>query len=156
MKTIVLAGGCFWGIEELFRHQPGVIDTEVGYIGGENSRPTYEDHPGHAEAVKVGYNPRETTQDALLNYFYTIHDPTTLNQQGNDRGSSYRSALFYENNEQKEAFLRAIRENQPFWQHPIVTTLEPLTKFWPAEQYHQDYLQKNPLGYTCHFERPRP
>ena len=156
MKTIVLAGGCFWGVEELFRHQPGVIDTEVGYIGGENSHPTYENHPGHAEALKVSYNPLETTQEALLNYFYTIHDPTTLNQQGNDRGSSYRSALFYENNEQKEAFLQTIRENQAFWQHPIVTTLEPLTEFWPAEPYHQDYLQKNPQGYTCHFERTRP
>ena len=155
MESIVLAGGCFWGVEELFREQPGVVDTEVGYIGGVNEQPTYENHPGHAEAVKITYDPAQTNTTAILDYFYTIHDPTTMNQQGNDIGSSYRSALFYENDAQKEAMQAAIRDNQQYWPAPIVTTLEPLTTFWPAEDYHQDYLRKNPGGYTCHFERPR-
>lgn len=155
MKSIVLAGGCFWGVEELFRDQPGVVDTEVGYVGGENEHPTYENHPGHAEGVKITYDPAQTDATAILNYFYSIHDPTTMNQQGNDIGSSYRSALFYENDAQKAEMETAIRDNQKYWHAPIVTTLEPLTTFWPAEEYHQDYLQKNIGGYTCHFERPR-
>ncbi len=156
MENVVLAGGCFWGVEELFRQQPGVVDTEVGYVGGENDNPTYENHPGHAEGVKVTYDPAQTDLATILNYFYTIHDPTTANRQGNDVGSSYRSALFYANDAQKAAMEVAIRNNQKYWGAPIVTTLEPLTTFWPAEAYHQDYLQKNPGGYTCHFERPRP
>jgi peptide-methionine (S)-S-oxide reductase len=156
MNTIILAGGCFWGVEELFREQPGVIDTEVGYTGGENSAPTYEYHPGHAEAIKIDYDEQSTSLETLLDYFFQIHDPTTINQQGNDIGSSYRSSIFYSNEQQKQAAEEAIRRNQPYWQSPIVTVLEPLSTFWPAEDYHQDYLRKNPGGYTCHFERPRP
>lgn len=155
MNSIVVAGGCFWGVEELIRDQPGVVDTEVGYVGGENDHPTYENHPGHAESVKITYDPAKTDTAAILNYFYSIHDPTTMNQQGNDIGSSYRSALFYENDIQKDEMEKAIRDNQQYWNAPIVTTIEPLTTFWPAEEYHQDYLQKNIGGYTCHFERPR-
>lgn len=156
MNEVVIAGGCFWGVEELFRLQPGVVDTEVGYTGGENNTPTYEHHPGHAEAVRITYNPAQTNEATLLDYFFQIHDPTTINQQGNDIGSSYRSAIFYANDNQKREAEEAIKRNQVFWQQPIVTQLEPLSTFWPAEEYHQDYLQKNPGGYTCHFERHRP
>lgn len=155
MKELILAGGCFWGVEELFRTQPGVLDTEVGYAGGENSNPTYENHPGHAEVVKISYDTARTNIGALLDYFFQIHDPTTMNRQGNDIGSSYRSAIFYQDDIQKTAAQTAIDRNQPYWQAPIVTQLEPLQVFWPAEEYHQDYLQKNPGGYTCHFERSR-
>jgi peptide-methionine (S)-S-oxide reductase len=156
MNTLIIAGGCFWGVEELFRTQPGVIDTEVGYAGGENDDPTYENHPGHAEAVEITYDPSQTTEADLLDYFFQIHDPTTMNRQGNDVGSSYRSTIFYQNDEQKAAAEAAIKRNQVYWSAPAVTSIEPLTTFWPAEDYHQDYLQKNPGGYTCHFERPRP
>jgi len=155
MNTLVIAGGCFWGMEELFRDQPGVIDTEVGYAGGENDNPTYENHPGHAEALEITYDPAATNLAALLDYHFQIHDPTTMNRQGNDVGSSYRSTIFYANDEQKKAAEEAITRNQPFWEQPIVTSIEPLTTFWPAEDYHQDYLQKNIGGYTCHFERTR-
>lgn len=153
MDTIVIAGGCFWGLEELIRDQPGVVDTEVGYSGGENQQPTYQRHPGHAEAVKVTYDPTKTSEQAILNYFFRIHDPTTLNRQGNDVGSSYRSTIFYASEAQEKAAEAAIAENQVKWNAPIVTSLEPLETFWPAEEYHQDYLRKNPGGYTCHYER---
>lgn len=156
MNTLVLAGGCFWGVEELFRAQPGVVDTEVGYTGGENTRPTYEYHPGHAEAIEITYDTTKTTQAALLDYFFQIHDPTTRNRQGNDIGSSYRSALFFTDEAQRREMEQAVQRNQAFWDDLIVTTIEPLKEFWPAEAYHQDYLQKNPSGYTCHYERPRP
>ena len=155
MKTIVFAGGCFWGVEELFRAQPAVTDTEVGYTGGTNDNPTYEFHPGHAEAVRVTFDESKTSYGALLDYLFRIHDPTTLNRQGNDVGTSYRSAIFYANEDEKREAEEAIRRNQAFWDKPITTTLEPLTTFWSAEEYHQDYLQKNPDGYTCHYERPR-
>lgn len=155
MKTLILAGGCFWGVEELFRTQPGVVDTEVGYTGGENNHPTYEHHPGHAEALKITYDPSETTEAKLFDYFFQIHDPTTMNRQGNDIGSSYRSAIFYENDAQKAEAEAAIKRNQVYWEAQIITQLEPLKTFWVAEDYHQDYLQKNIGGYTCHFERPR-
>lgn len=155
MNTLILAGGCFWGMEELFREQPGVVDTEVGYAGGENDSPTYENHPGHAEALKLTYDLAKTTEGALLDYFYQIHDPTTMNRQGNDIGSSYRSSIFYEGDEQKTSAEQAIARNQRYWDSPIITRLEPLTTFWPAEDYHQDYLQKNVGGYTCHYERSR-
>lgn len=146
MKTIVFAGGCFWGVEELFRAQPGVVDTEVGYTGGTNDNPTYEFHPGHAEAVRVTFDESKTSYAALLDYLFRIHDPTTLNRQGNDVGTSYRSAIFYATEEEKREAEEAIRRNQIFWDKPITTTLEPLTTFWSAEEYHQDYLQKNPGG----------
>jgi peptide-methionine (S)-S-oxide reductase len=156
MDTLIIAGGCFWGMEALFREQPGVVDTEVGYTGGEHADPTYEHHPGHAEALKITYDPAETNVDALLDYFFQIHDPTTMNRQGNDVGSSYRSAIFYANATQKHQAEAAIKRNQVYWQSPIITQLEKLTVFWPAEAYHQDYLRKNPGGYTCHYERARP
>lgn len=156
MKVLILAGGCFWGIEELFRMQPGILDTEVGYAGGENDNPTYEHHPGHAEAIKITFDESKTNIDTLLDYFFQIHDPTTKNRQGNDIGSSYRSVIFFNNENDKRAAEAAITRNQEYWEGRIVTSLEPLDTFWPAEKYHQDYLQKNPGGYTCHFERPRP
>lgn len=151
-KKVVLAGGCFWGLEDLIRSQPGVLDTEVGYAGGTNENPTYEQHPGHAEAVEITYDPAATSFFKLLDFFFQIHNPTTLNQQGNDRGTSYRSTIFYQNTEEKEEAEKMINivNESGRWPDPVVTTLEPLTRFWPAEGYHQDYLIKNPGGYTCH------
>jgi len=154
-KTIYLAGGCFWGLEELLRRRPGVVDTEVGYTGGTNDNPTYEHHPGHAEAIAITFDETITTYENLLEYFFRIHDPTTKNQQGNDVGSSYRSAIFYQTEAEKitaEKIINLVEESE-LYNNPVVTTLEPFTRFWPAEDYHQDYLQKNPGGYTCHFER---
>lgn len=151
-KKIVLAGGCFWGMEELLRSQKGVVNTEVGYCGGENDNPTYERHPGHAEAVEIEYDPTQTSYRNLLDFFFQIHNPTTLNQQGNDRGTSYRSAIFYGNEEEKreaEDFIKIVNASGR-WKAPVVTTVEPLKKFYKAEESHQDYLQKNPGGYTCH------
>ena len=151
-KKIVLAGGCFWGLEDLIRTQLGVINTEVGYTGGKVSNPTYENHEGHAEAVEIEYDPTKTSFKKLLDFFFQIHNPTTLNQQGNDTGTSYRSAIFYANETEKqeaENFIKIVNESKR-WQNPVVTTLEPLGVFYPAEDYHQDYLQKNKGGYTCH------
>lgn len=151
-KKVILAGGCFWGIEDLIRSQTGVVSTEVGYTGGENDNPTYENHLGHAEAVEITYDPEKTIYKKLLDFFFQIHNPTTLNQQGNDVGTSYRSAIFYETEEEKkiaEEMIEIVNESGR-WPDPVVTTLEPLKRFWPAEEYHQDYLQKNPNGYTCH------
>ncbi len=152
MKQVVFAGGCFWGLEALLRAVPGVVDTEVGYCGGENDYPTYEHHPGHAEAVSVLYDPTHVPYRALVDYFFRIHNPTTLNQQGNDRGTSYRSAIFYATPEELAITreLIALVNASGRWTNPVVTTLEPLTHFWPAEAYHQDYLEKHPGGYTCH------
>lgn len=154
-RTAIIAGGCFWGIEELFRYQPGVIDTEVGYTGGENDHPTYQNHPGHAEAVKITYDDTQTNYRGILDYFFRIHDPTTLNRQGNDIGSSYRSAIFYKSEDQLKAAreLIAATEKSGLYSGKVVTALEPFSKWWPAEEEHQDYLQKHPGGYTCHFER---
>ncbi|HSN95321.1 MAG TPA: peptide-methionine (S)-S-oxide reductase MsrA [Anaerolineaceae bacterium] len=157
-ETIVLAGGCFWGMEELFRQFPGVLDTEAGYAGGKNENPTYQNHPGHAESLLISYDSAKTDLDHLLDFFFRIHNPTQLNRQGNDLGTSYRSAIFYADEEQKktaEAMIQRVEASKA-WHAPVVTTLEPLTKFWPAEDYHQDYLQKIPNGYTCHFLRPMP
>lgn len=151
-KKIVLAGGCFWGLEDLIRSQSGVVETEVGYTGGKNENPTYENHPGHAEAVEITYDPEKTTYKKLLDFFFQIHNPTTLNQQGNDKGTSYRSAIFYANDEEKkiaEEMIDIVNESER-WADPVVTTSEPLDRFWVAEDYHQDYLKKNPNGYTCH------
>ncbi|MBY0538120.1 peptide-methionine (S)-S-oxide reductase MsrA [Patescibacteria group bacterium] len=151
-KKIVLAGGCFWGLEDLLRDQKGAVTTEVGYTGGTNENPTYQFHPGHAEAVEITYDPEQITYKQLLDFFFQIHNPTTLNQQGNDRGTSYRSAIFYGNEEEKAIATEmiAIVNASKRWSDPVVTTLEPLTTFWVAEGYHQDYLLKNPGGYTCH------
>ena len=154
-KKAYLAGGCFWGLEELVSEQPGVIDTEVGYTGGENDNPTYRNHPGHAEALEIEYDPEKTSFKNLLDFFFRAHDPTTLNQQGNDKGTSYRSAIFFQNEQEKkdaQEFIQIVNESGR-WENPVVTTLEPFTTFWPAESEHQDYLQENPNGYTCHFIR---
>lgn len=150
-----IAGGCFWGMEDLFRVRPGVKDTEVGYIGGENDNPTYRNHPGHAEGIEITYDPNETSFELILDYFFRIHDPSTIDRQGNDRGSSYRSAIFFQNEEEKQKAEEVIRivDASKKWDSKVVTTLEPFTKFWPAEPEHQDYLVKQPNGYTCHFER---
>lgn len=152
IKEAIFAGGCFWGMEDLFREVAGVIDTEVGYTGGENENPTYEYHPGHAEALKIVYDSEQTSYIQLLDFFFQIHNPTTLNQQGNDKGSSYRSAIFFKSDEEHreaEAFIERVNESGR-WNDSVVTTLEPFTQFWPAEAEHQDYLVKNPRGYTCH------
>ncbi len=152
IKKAVLAGGCFWGMEDLMRKQPGVINTIVGYTGGNVKNPTYRNHEGHAEAVEIKYDDVKTSYKNLLDFFFQIHNPTTLNQQGNDRGTSYRSAIFYGNEEEKkeaENFIKIVDDSKR-WKDPIVTTLEPLMKFYKAEEYHQDYLEKNPGGYTCH------
>ncbi|WP_345989190.1 peptide-methionine (S)-S-oxide reductase MsrA [Chryseobacterium sp. Chry.R1] len=154
-KKVYIAGGCFWGMEDLFRKQKGIIDTEVGYIGGNNENPTYRNHPGHAEAIEITYDTTQTNFKEILDYFYRIHNPTTIDRQGNDIGSSYRSAIFYQNEEEKQIaeYVIAIVNKSNKWKGQVVTTLEPYSKFWPAEDNHQDYLVKNPNGYTCHFER---
>ncbi len=152
IKEAVLAGGCFWGLEELFRDLKGVTDTEAGYCGGENENPTYESHKGHAEALLVEYDSEIISYKQILDFFFQVHNPTTLNQQGNDKGTSYRSAIFYKNDEEKaiaEEMIDIVNDSER-WDNPVVTSLEKFTRFWPAETYHQDYLQKNPGGYTCH------
>jgi peptide-methionine (S)-S-oxide reductase len=151
-KEAILAGGCFWGLEELFRTLKGVIDTEAGYTGGKNANPTYESHEGHAEALLITYDPAVISYKNILDFFFQIHNPTTLNQQGNDKGTSYRSAIFYKDAEERkiaEEMIEIVNESER-WNDPVVTSLEPFTRFYPAEEYHQDYLQKNPGGYTCH------
>lgn len=151
-KKAYIAGGCFWGLEELVRQQKGVIATDAGYTGGENENPTYENHPGHAEALVVEYDPEVLDYKHLLDFFFQIHNPTTRNQQGNDVGTSYRSAIFYQNEEERRIAeeMIAIVNDSKHWKDPVVTTLEPFTTFYKAEEHHQDYLQKNPGGYTCH------
>lgn len=152
IKKAYLAGGCFWGLEELMRSQVGVLNITAGYTGGENQDPTYENHPGHAEALEIEYDDTQTSFCKLLDFFFQIHNPTTLNQQGNDVGTAYRSAIFYQNEEelkQAQDFIKIVNDSGR-WGAPVVTTLEPFANFWPAEYYHQDYLQKNPGGYTCH------
>ncbi len=151
-KKAYIAGGCFWGLEELMRTQKGVVDIVAGYTGGSNDDPTYEHHPGHAEALEVTYDPGQTDFWHILDFFFQIHNPTTLNRQGNDVGTSYRSAIFYQNEEEKEQaekFIKIVNESGR-WGAPVSTTLEPFKAFYKAEEYHQDYLQKNPGGYTCH------
>jgi peptide-methionine (S)-S-oxide reductase len=155
VQRAYLAGGCFWGMEDLFRQRPGVLDTDVGYQGGENENPTYRNHPGHAEAIEITYDAEVTSFKKLLDYFYRIHNPTTIDRQGNDRGSSYRSAIFYQNEDEKTTAQEVIDivEKSKKWEGEVVTTLEPFAPFWKAEPEHQDYLVKKPNGYTCHFER---
>ena len=154
-KKAYVAGGCFWGMEDLFRVRPGIKNTEVGYIGGENDHPTYKNHPGHAEGIEITDDPSETSFKHILDYFFRIHNPTTEDRQGNDRGSSYRSAIFFQNEEEKEIAEEVIKivNDSGRWEANAVTTLEPYSTFWVAEPEHQDYLVRNPNGYTCHFER---
>lgn len=152
LKKAYVAGGCFWGLEDLFRTQPGIVSIEAGYTGGSNDNPTYENHPGHAEALEIVYDADQTDFWHLLDFFFQIHNPTTLNQQGNDKGTAYRSAIFYQTPEelkQAEDFIKIVNDSKR-WPNKVVTTLEPFMRFWKAEDYHQDYLQKNPGGYTCH------
>ncbi|NRA13018.1 MAG: peptide-methionine (S)-S-oxide reductase MsrA [Crocinitomicaceae bacterium] len=155
IKKAYIAGGCFWGMEDLFRVRIGIKDTEVGYLGGENDSPTYKDHPGHAEGIEITYDTEETSFEEILDFFYRIHNPTTIDQQGNDRGASYRSTIFFQDEEEKSVSKEIIETVNATnkWEGKIATTLEPFTKFWPAEPEHQDYLVRNPNGYTCHFER---
>jgi peptide-methionine (S)-S-oxide reductase len=155
LKKAYIAGGCFWGMEDLFRVRPGIRDTEVGYLGGVNDHPTYENHPGHAEGIELTYDSEETSFKLILDYFFRIHNPTTMNRQGNDIGSSYRSAIFFQNEEEKkmaEEMIDIVNASGK-WESDVVTSLEPFVKFWPAETYHQDYFVKKQNGYTCHFER---
>ncbi|GGD46108.1 peptide methionine sulfoxide reductase MsrA [Malaciobacter pacificus] len=154
-KKAYIAGGCFWGMEDLIRKRAGIVDTHVGYQGGENSHPTYQNHPGHAESVEITYDPEITSFKEILDYFFRIHNPTTVDRQGNDKGSSYRSTIFIQNEEEEKIAKEVIDlvNKSGKWEDTVVTTLEPFSTFWPAEDYHQDYLVKNPNGYTCHFER---
>jgi methionine-S-sulfoxide reductase len=158
-ETAIVAGGCFWGVEELLRQLAGVVDTDVGYIGGHVASPTYDDvktgRSGHAEAVRIVFDPKVLSYEDLLLYFFKIHDPTTKNRQGNDVGTQYRSAIFYQSPEQKQVAERVIaRVNESgVWRAPVTTDLVEGGEYTLAESFHQDYLQKYPNGYTCHFER---
>ena len=159
-EVAVLAGGCFWGVEEILRGVPGVVDTDVGYTGGWLENPTYEDthdsNSGHAEAIRVTFDPSVLSyEDLLEQWFFKLHDPTTLNRQGNDVGTQYRSAIFPQTPEQKSAAeqVKARVEASGKWRRPITTTIEPASTWYSAEAYHQDYLRKHPEGYSCHFMR---
>jgi peptide-methionine (S)-S-oxide reductase len=155
-EKAILAGGCFWGVEELIRAVPGVISTVVGYTGGDVPNATYRNHGTHAEGIEIQFDPSVLSYRKLLEFFFQIHDPTTLNRQGNDRGMSYRSAIFYLSEEQKETAKDLIAEMTAarLWPGPIVTEVVPAKEFWIAEEEHQNYLQKHPYGYTCHYIRP--
>ena len=158
-ETAVLAGGCFWGVEELFRQMPGVIDTTVGYAGGATENPNYEivkkGRSGHAESLQIVFDPAKLSYQQILEFFFRLHDPTTRNQQGNDVGSQYRSAIFVQGDEQRrvaEEVKKKVDESGK-WRRPVVTEIVDASTFYPAEDYHQDYLQKYPAGYTCHWVR---
>ena len=155
-ERAILAGGCFWGMQDLIRRLPGVVGTRVGYTGGENANATYRHHPGHAEAIEIVYDPAQTDYRALLEFFFQIHDPTTKNRQGNDIGTSYRSAIFYTDDDQKRIALDTIAdvEASGLWPGKVFTEVTPASDFWEAEPEHQDYLERLPWGYTCHFPRP--
>lgn len=158
-ELAILAGGCFWGVEELLRKIPGVIKTDVGYSGGESEDATYNvvktGKSGHAEAVSIEFDPQMISYEKILEHFFKLHDPTTPNQQGNDIGTQYRSVIFYKSEEQKNVALDLIKRINVSgaWKRPVVTEVIPLKKFILAEDYHQDYLLKNPAGYTCHYYR---
>ena len=155
-QIAILAGGCFWGMQELIRSQPGVVGTRVGYSGGEVANATYRNHGTHAEAIEITFDPAKTSYRRMLEFFFQIHDPTTPNRQGNDKGASYRSAIFYVDAEQQRIALETIAdvEASGIWPGKIVTEVSAAGPFWEAEPEHQDYLQKIPNGYTCHFIRP--
>jgi len=155
-ERAVLAGGCFWGVQDLIRKQPGVLGTRVGYTGGDVANATYRNHGTHAEAIEIVFDPARTSYRALLEFFFQIHDPSTRNQQGNDRGLSYRSAIYYTSDEQRQTALDTIADINAsgIWPGKVVTEVESASAFWEAEPEHQDYLQRIPNGYTCHFVRP--
>ncbi|MFL5914974.1 MAG: peptide-methionine (S)-S-oxide reductase MsrA [Gaiellaceae bacterium] len=156
VEKAILAGGCFWGMEDLFRKRPGVISTRVGYTGGDIPNATYGNHDGHAEALEIVFDPERISYRELLEFFFQIHDPTTLNRQGNDVGTSYRSAIFYIGDEQRRVAQQTIAEIDASgrWPGRVVTEVMPAGPFWEAEPEHQDYLERYPSGYTCHFVRP--
>ena len=155
-ERAVLAGGCFWGMQGLIRRRPGVVSTRVGYSGGDVPNATYRNHGTHAEAIEIVFDPAVTSYREMLEWFFQIHDPTTLNRQGNDRGLSYRSAIYYTSDEQKRVAVDIIAdvEASGLWLGKVVTEVEPVGDFWQAEPEHQDYLERIPNGYTCHFARP--
>jgi len=155
-ERAVLAGGCFWGVQDLLRRYPGVIATRVGYTGGEVANATYRHHGNHAEGVEIIFDPKLISYRQLLEFFFQIHDPSTLNRQGNDRGASYRSAIFTTSDEQKRVAEDTIADVDAsgLWPGKVVTEVKPAGPFWEAEPEHQDYLEKYPDGYTCHFVRP--
>jgi methionine-S-sulfoxide reductase len=155
-EKAILAGGCFWGVQDLIRKRPGVISTRVGYTGGDVPNATYRNHGTHAEAIEIVFDPEQISYRDLLEFFFQIHDPTTLNRQGNDLGTSYRSAIFYTSDEQKQIADDTIADVDAsgLWPGKVVTEVEPAGPFWEAEPEHQDYLEKYPDGYTCHFVRP--
>ena len=155
-ERAVLAGGCFWGMQQLIRRQPGIISTRVGYSGGDVPNATYRNHGTHAEAIEIIFDPNQTSFRDVLAFFFQIHDPTTVNRQGNDVGLSYRSAIFYTSPTQKRVAEETIAdvEASGLWPGKVVTAVEPVGDFWEAEPEHQDYLERLPDGYTCHFPRP--
>jgi peptide-methionine (S)-S-oxide reductase len=155
-ETAVLAGGCFWGMQELIRRRPGVLSTRVGYTGGEVANASYQHHGTHAEAIEISFDPQVSSYRELLEFFFQIHDPTTLNRQGNDLGPSYRSAIFYLDEAQRRVAEDTIAdvEASGLWPGKVVTELTPAGRFWEAEPEHQGYLERYPNGYTCHFPRP--
>ncbi len=155
-ETALLAGGCFWGVQDLIRKQPGVISTRVGYSGGDVLHATYRNHGTHAEAVEIVFDPSQTSYRDILEFFFQIHDPSTKNRQGNDIGTSYRSAIFYLSDEQKRVAEDTIADVDAsgLWPGKAVTEVAPAGPFWEAEPEHQDYLERIPNGYTCHFVRP--
>ncbi len=154
-ETATLAGGCFWGAQDLLRKLPGVIKTRVGYTGGTVKNATYQNHEGHAEAVEIVFDPAKISYEQILEFFFKMHDPTTLDRQGNDIGTSYRSAIFYHSDEQRKIAeeVKAKVDRSGAWKRPVVTEIVPAKEFWQAEDYHQDYLIKHPGGYTCHYVR---
>jgi peptide-methionine (S)-S-oxide reductase len=156
LERAILAGGCFWGMQDLIRRQPGVVSTRVGYTGGDVPNATYRNHGTHAEAIEILFDPAQTSYRDVLEFFFQIHDPTTLNRQGNDRGTSYRSAIFYLDEDQRRLAEDTIAdvEASGLWPGPVVTEVSPAGPFWEAEPEHQDYLERYPNGYTCHFPRP--
>lgn len=159
LSVATLAGGCFWGVEEILRKIPGIVKTEVGYTGGKGAAPTYETvktgTTGHAEAVQIHFDPKKISYEEVLGYFFRLHDPTQLNRQENDIGTQYRSAIFYHNDEQKKIAERVKEkvDTSGKWKKKVVTQIVPFEHWYPAESYHQDYLQKNPGGYNCHYLR---
>ena len=155
-ERAVLAGGCFWGMQDLIRKMPGVLSTRVGYTGGDVPNATYRHHGTHAEGIEVIFDPDQISYRKLLEFFFQIHDPSTLNRQGNDRGLSYRSAIYFENDAQKAEAERTIKDVDAsgLWPDKVVTEVEPVGDFWEAEPEHQDYLERIPNGYTCHYVRP--
>jgi peptide-methionine (S)-S-oxide reductase len=155
-EKAILAGGCFWGMQDLLRNYPGVISTRVGYTGGSVANATYRNHEGHAEAIEIVFDPQKLSYRKLLEFFFQIHDPTTLNRQGNDTGTSYRSAIFYTNDRQKQIAEETIADVNAsgIWPGKVMTEVVPASAFWEAEPEHQDYLERYPSGYTCHFIRP--